>query len=468
VRFAVLRRKAPAIAAGAPQIFAERTEDHCADLLERFAIAGHLAMLPVGRMGGALDALAQKLKVRNLDNNAVVAAISVEASEAAINVGWVSHDMKEVSYSARLISHSVEELMVSIDALAENSVESAKGADSTRDAAMSCLAYSENATSAMTAIEHCVSDIDRRLGALEVTADEIREMAGVVEAVAQQTNLLALNAAIEAVHAGHMGRGFSVVAAEVKALSAQTEKVTGAIRNQLVAFAEEMVQIKIAVADSRKAAGQGHDIVHQLATLLDAASTSVTEVAQNAHDLARVVSYQRTMTSGIAKSTVMIAGKIMKSETEVRSINSRLVGCESLARASWTRDMGEGAGAELARIPAEVAVFKRELAAILIGAEDEQQMLRLLAPGRLPTRLQHCETLRQSEQTLVRRLEDAARDTREQAHTLVAEVNRQDGGKANEAYLACEKLLAEMTDAAQGLIGKLRETAEPVYRNGTL
>jgi len=52
--------------------------------------------------------------------------------------------------------------------------------------------------------------------------------------------------------------------------------------------------------------------------------------------------------------------------------------------------------------------------------------------------------------------------------TLVAEVNRQDGGKANEAYLACEKLLAEMTDAAQGLIGKLRETAEPVYRNGTL
>jgi methyl-accepting chemotaxis protein len=462
-------QKAEAVVAAPFASSSDTPEAHCADLLEHFATAGHLAVLPVGRLGRAFAGLTRRIKTRVLDDLAIVAAISAEASETAVNVGWLSHDMGEMSGSARAISTAVGELMISIDALAENSADSAKGADRTREAAEACLVDSEAAISAMEVIGGCVFEIGHRLGVLEGTAKEIRGLAGAVEAIARQTNLLALNATIEAARAGSMGRGFAIVATEVKALSAQTEKVTGEIRKQLATFTAEMTEIKGAVNDSRSSVGEGNDIVRQLATRLDTASASVSEVARNAHDLARFLAYQRTVTSDISESTAAIAGKIGKAEVEIGMINARLVGCEALARASWKREMGDDAGAELARIPAEAAVFKRELAAVLIGAADQGRMTALLAPGRLPTALQHCAALRLSEATLVGRLEDAARAAREHAHKVVSAVHANNGTKASEAYTVAEKMLAEMTDAARVLLRQLREaeaTAIGLYDRG--
>ncbi len=432
-------------------------EERVAEMLEAFATTRRMEALPAGRLGRALASLIQRIEARIVDDLALAATISAEASETAVNVGWISHDMRGVSQSAQAISGAVEELVTSINALAENSVDSAKGADRTRDATVSCLADSHAATAAMAVINARVTDIDARLVVLDGTAEQIRGMAGAVEAIARRTNLLALNATIEAARAGSMGRGFAVVAAEVKALSAQTEKVTGDIRQQLATFAAEMAAIKSAVGDSRRSVGQGTAIAGQVATRLDAASTAVAEVAQHAHDLAALLAHQRAATAEIAESTAMIATKITKTESEIGMINARLVGCETLALSAWDDYKASEAGAALARIPAEAAIFKRELAAVLIGAADQAQTATLLAPGRLPTCLEHCATLRQREETLVGLLERAAASAREDAHKIVAAVKGGDWAVANSAYEACEKLLAEMTDAARVLLRKLRE-----------
>lgn len=341
----------------------EAREERLVRALEAFATTGRAQALPAGALGRGLASLIRRVEARIIDDLALAATISAETSETAINVGWISHDMREMSQSAQAISGAIAELVASINALAENSADSAKGAVRTRDATMSCLADSHAATAAMALIDARVTNIDARLVVLEGAAEQIRGMAGAIESIARRTNLLALNATIEAARAGSMGRGFAVVATEVKALSAQTEKATGDIHQQLATFAAEMAAIKTAVVDSRRSVGKGTAIVAEVATRLDAASTAVTQVAQHVHDLAALLAHQRVATVEIAESTAMIATKITKTEAEIGMINVRLVGCETLAHGAWDDYQASEAGATLARIPAEAAIFKRELAA---------------------------------------------------------------------------------------------------------
>jgi len=77
------------------------------------------------------------------------------------------------------------------------------------------------------------------VGSLFEACQAIGSVVDVISKIAQQTNLLALNASIEAAHAGEAGRGFGVVAAEVKALSAQTARATQEISNQIAALQAE-------------------------------------------------------------------------------------------------------------------------------------------------------------------------------------------------------------------------------------
>jgi methyl-accepting chemotaxis protein len=79
-----------------------------------------------------------------------------------------------------------------------------------------------DAAESMHLIRARVGGMGERLGVLESAVKRISEMAKTIETIASQTNLLALNAAIEAARAGEAGRGFGVVATEVKSLSAQT------------------------------------------------------------------------------------------------------------------------------------------------------------------------------------------------------------------------------------------------------
>lgn len=275
----LLRGKPVAAAASEPE---PDVEAQCAESLEAFAATRSFPILPAGRFARALAALARCIERQVLDDMARVAALSAEASESAVNVGWISHDVHEMTHSAQAISRAVDELAISINALAENSFVSAEGADRTRTTLENCVGDGRAATSAMKVIDSRVDYIGERLAVLETTAEQIRGMAGSIEAIARQTSLLALNATIEAARAGQAGRGFAVVAGEVKALAAQTGRATEEIEAQVARVQSVTANAVAAIQDIVARIGEMNVIATSVATAVDQQRIAARTIAQNA------------------------------------------------------------------------------------------------------------------------------------------------------------------------------------------
>jgi methyl-accepting chemotaxis protein len=116
---------------------------------------------------------------------------------------------------------------------------------------------------------------------LHATASEIGEVVRMIDEIASQTNLLALNATIEAARAGEAGRGFGVVAGEVKHLAGQTAKATADIGARVAAIQSATERAVQAIQGVRGTIGEMKEISHFVATTMESQSTATSEIAAN-------------------------------------------------------------------------------------------------------------------------------------------------------------------------------------------
>ncbi|MGH6819207.1 MAG: hypothetical protein ACREC1_10610, partial [Methylovirgula sp.] len=197
-----------------------------------------------------------------------------------------------------------------------------------------------------------------------------------------------------------------------------------------------------------------NQVVERVITTGDA----MAEVAQRARHLADLLEDQRAATSEIAESTAKIAAKVAKTETEIGAINTRLVGCERLAEKSWEKNKRDYLGTDIARLPAEAAILKRQLAAMLIGAISPTKVR--LDRDRLAACLARSPELRQKDGELVGMLERAAAKAQEQADLVVTCVEAKRWATASESYELCEMALADVADAVRRILKKLKNTPD--------
>lgn len=191
----------------------------------------------------------------------------------------------------------------------------AESAATANDATQSALAMVETATSgmaqALASIESLVafvSALGGRMAELQSALHQVDRVAGAIDGIARQTRLLALNATIEASRAGEAGRGFTVVANEVKSLAAETRQATHQIHETLGVLTEQAraigVETQRGVAQAGEARGGAEAINATLSKLGEA-------MVQVSGDSGRIASATREI-SGFCASLVSGAGALAK------------------------------------------------------------------------------------------------------------------------------------------------------------
>jgi len=334
--------------------------------------------LPEGPLKSALGQFHASSSRTTLQALGSTARVAREASEAATNTGWMTYDIGEVARATQTIAGAAEELAASIAEVAQTSDTVVKVAEDALSAMQHCITDGSQARNAMQAIEGRTVQISDRVVVLERAIAQIEAMATAIAAISSQTNLLALNATIEAARAGEAGRGFSVVAAEVKSLSAQTAKSTGEIRTLLNTLTVEMGSIAQAVSESRSAVATGRSIVEGLETRVAQANDRIGKATDLNHAIAHMLGQQRSATAEISTTVQGIAGKAAKTHEEIAQITDRLVKAETVGQKALANGPRDQSTYAIVRLPADIGSWKRKLARVLVGlAEPDRNLAKL-------------------------------------------------------------------------------------------
>jgi methyl-accepting chemotaxis protein len=413
----------------------------------------HTNVVVDGPVSQALSRLVTMVRTANTNQLTLANDLGKEACEAAINIGWLSHDFGEVAQSTVSISSAVEQMAASIAELSTVSAASATQTENARDTMRSCINDARAAVDAMTNIQGQSSKIGDQVSVLQSAVDQIGEMATSIDSIARQTNLLALNATIEAARAGEAGRGFAVVAAEVKTLSVETGKATQEIRSRVEALTREMREIRSSVSDSLKSVSSGSAVVTQVGTIIENMGDEVSEVAERIRGLSNVLEQQRAATTEITQNVVRISEKATKSKDEVQKIGKRLEDCEGTLRKGFETVELPVKNVALIRVGAEAVSWKRQLAQILLGALPTPATAPQLSQAGVLAEADEICKASGSGSALASDLAQALSAAQTQATKMVDEVRNRNWGAATPAYVACDEAIVK----AQQAIAKLLE-----------
>lgn len=169
--------------------------------------------------------------------------------------------------------------------------------------------------------------------AINQLADDISQVEGVLEVIkniAEQTNLLALNAAIEAARAGEQGRGFAVVADEVRTLAQRTQTSTGEIEAMVKQLTEGMSEVVDAIAKDVQKLAESNDTVEQTNETLHSITSAVSNISNMNTSVAASMEEQTTAVESVNKSMVSlldmtnaISGEIGKLDIDAGELNAQ-------------------------------------------------------------------------------------------------------------------------------------------------
>ena len=205
-----------------------------------------------------------------------------------------------------LVATAVTEMVATVDEIATNTREAAHKAELTNTNAEKGKAGVEQTIDQIGQLSAKLLDSENVVKELEKESITIASVLGVIRGIAEQTNLLALNAAIEAARAGEQGRGFAVVADEVRTLASRTQDSTQEIETIIGLLQKRTQEIVNLMAECRNQGQESADQASSAGAMLDEITQDVALIMDMNSAIATAIQEQSTVASEVNQHVVMI------------------------------------------------------------------------------------------------------------------------------------------------------------------
>ncbi|MCG9756091.1 methyl-accepting chemotaxis protein [Shewanella insulae] len=252
--------------------------------------------------------------------NSMVESFQSLIREVLSSVEVVNHSCQELSENSMrasegvgrqlnetdMVATAITEMGATIDEIASNTELAAERAGNTHDNAQQGQVGVEHTIEKIQALAAQLTDSAQVVSELEKDSETIGSVLDVIRGIAEQTNLLALNAAIEAARAGEQGRGFAVVADEVRSLAMRTQESTEEIAGIIQTLQSRTRSIVQLMESTQRQGIESADQAASAGALLEQINADVTNIMDMSTQIAAAIEEQSMVASEVNKNVVVI------------------------------------------------------------------------------------------------------------------------------------------------------------------
>lgn len=274
----------------------------------------------VGELYGAYNTMLVNVGALLQEVKHSVEEVKSSVTEVRTSSGETTSGVTEQDYEIKKISASISEMSQAISQVADTALNSAQSVDETKKVADQGYSIVQESDSNINELLVQIDNTANVLKILEKDSQEVGQVLSVITNIAEQTNLLALNAAIEAARAGEQGRGFAVVADEVRTLAQRTQESTGEIRRIIESLQAQsykavktmevsQVKVKDTVEENSKATA-----------ILKVISQSVTQVSEQMNYIASASEEQSLSAKDIDSATHSMSNVAQQTSSSAQAL----------------------------------------------------------------------------------------------------------------------------------------------------